>query len=293
MYKKILSILLSSVMFCGGFVSADVIESFDNTHEKIGYIISSDKVFDLTDCETTTYNDFVFENELNIKTVSISRTRAKILSGNYVIEEDFTVKAETFESNVTDEELYEDENLNSYVSEGYTWNIPFVNGTESDLGTLGDENIKVGILDSGISNSDEFENVTSVDLVPDTVNDSLGVHFDVTGHGTNSAGIVAAAKNVNGIIGIAPNVSLYSIRVLDEDNQAPVSRIIAGIEWAIENDIDVLNMSFGTLNYSSALYDAVKRAYDSGMVLVASAGNSGQEDNAVTYPAKYRNFGRI
>lgn len=173
MYKKILSILLSSVLFCGGFVSADVIESFDNVQEKIGYIISSDKVFDLTDCETTTYNDFVFENELNIKTVSISRTQAKTLSGNYVIEEDFTVKAETFESNVTDEELYEDENLNSYVSEGYTWNIPFVNGTESDLGTLGDENIKVGILDSGISNSDEFENVTRVDLVPDTVNDSL------------------------------------------------------------------------------------------------------------------------
>ncbi len=133
----------------------------------------------------------------------------------------------------------------------------------------------------------EFENVYRVDLVPDTVQDPLGIYNDVTGHGTNTASVIAAAKNQDGIIGIAPNISLYSIRVLDEDNEAPISRVIAGIEWAIENDIDVLNMSFGTLNYSSLLYQSIRRAYDSGMVLVASAGNTGEDGNQVTYPAKF------
>ncbi len=101
------------------------------------------------------------------------------------------------------------------------------------------------------------------------------------------AGIIAAEKNNNGIIGIALNVSVYSIRVLDEDNEAPISRIIAGIEWAIENDIDVLNMSFGTENYSANLYNAIRRAYESGIVLVASAGNTGGGSEQVTYPARF------
>lgn len=135
--------------------------------------------------------------------------------------------------------------------------------------------------------NDEFEDVIRIDLVPNTIYDSLGIYNDVTGHGTGVAGVIAADKNDKGIIGIAPDVSVYSIRVLDENNEAPISRIIAGIEWAIENDIDVLNMSFGTENYSAQLYNAIRRAYENGIVLVASAGNTGGLSEQVTYPARF------
>ncbi len=287
MYKKVVSVLLSASLLAIGVASPRIIKSFDNLLEKFSYIVSADAPLVSVDNITNTYKNATFETELNFKTVSLTEKQAQNLRKNVTVEKDFLVKAETIDAEEFIEDLFGNEEDGSITSEGYPWNIPFVKGTEEDLGTLGSSDIKVGILDSGISMNAEFENVYRVDLVPDTVHDSLGIHYDVTGHGTNSAGIIAAAKNQDGIIGIAPNVSLYSIRVLDEDNEAPISRIIAGIEWAIENDIDVLNMSFGTLNYSSLLYQSIRRAYDSGMVLVASAGNTGEDGDQVTYPAKF------
>lgn len=294
MYKKLVSVTLSILLLAMGVASPRIIKSFDNLLERFNYIISLDAPLTSHEEIKQTYNDGTLKSDLKFKTVSLTETQAKNLAHSITIEEDFIVKAETIDHNQflynfigEETELYEEENINTSKTEGYTWNIPFVNGTEEDLSTLGSQDIKVGVLDSGIAMGKEFENVYRVDLVPNTLQDSLGIHHDVTGHGTNSAGIIAASKNQDGIIGIAPNVSLYSIRVLDEDNEAPISRVIAGIEWAIENDIDVLNMSFGTLNYSSLLYQSIRRAYDSGMVLVASAGNTGEDGDQVTYPAKF------
>lgn len=286
MYKKVVSVLLSVLLLAIGVASPRIIDSFDNLLEKFDYIVSANAPLTSVDSVTRTYKSGALQNDLNFKTVSLTEKQAKDLEG-IIVEEDFLVKAETLDGEEFIEDLLGNENTDSDATEGYPWNIPFVKGTETDLNTLGSQDIKVGILDSGISVNEEFENVYRVDLVPDTVQDPLGIYNDVTGHGTNTASVIAAAKNQNGVIGIAPNVSLYSIRVLDEDNEAPISRVIAGIEWAIENDIDVLNMSFGTLNCSSLLYQSIRRAYDSGMVLVASAGNSGEDGNQVTYPAKF------
>ena len=294
MYKKLVSVTLSILLLAMGVASPRIIKSFDNLLERFNYIVSLDAPLTSHEEIKQTYNDGTLKSDLKFKTVSLTETQAKNLAHSITIEEDFIVKAETIDHNQflynfigEETELYEEENINTSKTEGYTWNIPFVNGTEEDLSTLGSQDIKVGVLDSGIAMGKEFENVYRVDLVPNTLQDSLGIHHDVTGHGTNAAGVIAAAKNEDGIIGIAPNVSLYSIRVLDEDNEAPISRVIAGVEWAIENDIDVLNMSFGTLNYSSLLYQSIRRAYDSGMVLVASAGNTGEDGDQVTYPAKF------
>ncbi|MBO5019028.1 MAG: S8 family serine peptidase, partial [Clostridia bacterium] len=108
--------------------------------------------------------------------------------------------------------------------------------------------------------------------------------YDLSGHGTGVAGVIGAKNNDKGIIGIYENVELYSIQVLTPTGQAPLSRIVAGIDWAIENGVDVLNMSFGTNTNSEILYDAIVRADNSGMVLVAAAGNT---ENTTQYPAKY------
>jgi len=69
-----------------------------------------------------------------------------------------------------------------------------------------------------------------------------------------------------------------------------VSDVVAGIDWAITKNMDIINMSLGSSSYSSLLEDAVNRAYDKGILLVAAAGNSGTKrttiDN-VEYPAKF------
>lgn len=268
-YKKTIATLLAIFLMAVGVVSPHIIDSFDNLLEKFNFIVPAD-----LNITIKTYKSGAFQKDLSFKTVSLSKRQAAKLGVNNIVEEDFIVKAQTTGQEQT---LYE----------GYPWNIPFVKGSEADINTLGSETVRVGILDSGVSLNDEFEDIVRIDLVPDTIYDSLGIYNDVTGHGTGVAGVIAAEKNNKGIIGIAPNVSVYSIRVLDENNEAPISRIIAGIEWAIENDIDVLNMSFGTQNYSAQLYNAVRRAYENGIVLVASAGNINDESEQVTYPARF------
>ena len=74
---------------------------------------------------------------------------------------------------------------------------------------------------------------------------------------------------------------------MDENNEAPVSRIIQGIYKCIEEKVDIINMSFGTVNKSEALEKAIKAAKDAGILMIASAGNRGDSDRAIEYPAAY------
>lgn len=146
----------------------------------------------------------------------------------------------------------------------------------------GNGKIKVAVLDSGVDDFNDLELSGSINLIPGE-EEVLPLFWDVTGHGSGVAGIIAAEKNDVGITGIAPEVELYAAKVLDEKNQAPVSRVIEGIYWAIENKVNIINMSFGMEQNSEALHKAIRDAYDAGILLVAAAGN----DNHVEYPAAY------
>jgi len=112
---------------------------------------------------------------------------------------------------------------------------------------------------------------------------------DDNGHGTHCAGIVAAVDNDIGVIGVAPQAWLYGVKVLDRRGSGYVSDIILGIEWSIENEMQVISMSLGTSSDVQSLHDAVDAAYTAGIVVVAAAGNSGDTDpdNDVIYPARY------
>lgn len=112
---------------------------------------------------------------------------------------------------------------------------------------------------------------------------------DDNGHGTHVAGIVAAIDNSIGVIGVAPGASLYGVKVLDKAGSGYVSSIINGINWSINNGIQVINMSLGTSSDVQSLHDACDIAYQAGIVVVAAAGNSGDAnpDNDVNYPARY------
>ncbi len=110
---------------------------------------------------------------------------------------------------------------------------------------------------------------------------------DKNGHGTHVAGTVAALNNAIGVVGVAPAVRLYAVKVLGDSGYGYVSDIIEGIDWAIGHGAEVINMSLGTSVDVQALHDAVIRAFDAGVTVVAAAGNSGPADNTVNYPARY------
>jgi len=81
---------------------------------------------------------------------------------------------------------------------------------------------------------------------------------------------------------------LYSARVLDENNQAPLNRVLEGIYWAIEKDVNIISVSFGSEEYSEALKEAIDIAVERGILIIASAGNNGY-NGVVEYPAAFEN----
>ena len=148
----------------------------------------------------------------------------------------------------------------------------------------GREKIKVAVLDSGVDCGNDISLAYSISLVPGE-EEMTPVFMDGSGHGSSVAGLLAAEDNGEGITGINPNAEIYSIRVLDDANQAPLSRVIEGIYLAIEKDVDIINMSFGLDTYSEALEEAVRDAADAGILVVAAAGNTAGD--GVQYPAAY------
>jgi subtilisin len=144
--------------------------------------------------------------------------------------------------------------------------------------------IKVAVLDTGIC-------YTHPDLAP---NYKGGVSFvsgetspmDYNSHGTHCAGTIAAVINGAGVVGVAPAAYLYAVKVLSRSGSGAWSNLIAGIDWCISRNMDILSMSLGGSTAPAALGTMCNLAWTRGLILVAAAGNTG---GAVGYPAKYPN----
>lgn len=148
-------------------------------------------------------------------------------------------------------------------------------------GILG-EGIEVALLDTG------------VDLRHPDLRDNIvgGIDFvnhddepqDDNGHGTGVAGILAATENGLGLVGVAPKVGIWAVKMLGHDEQGSISDLIRGIEWALDRGVEIINMSLGTPEDNPALREAIIAAYQAGVLLVAAAGNKGSQ---VLFPAAY------
>src|SRR5918996_494050 len=166
------------------------------------------------------------------------------------------------------------------------------------LGARG-EGVKVGIFDSGIDlQHPDLRVAGGIDLI----GDANGMD-DCNGHGTHVAGIVGARNNGRGTVGVAPEASLYAMRFFDcEGGGATKARELQGLEWAIDNGLHVINMSFGCCVIGGAVVTPVpdpaeeamlNEAYERGIVLIAASGNSavppagGPGEPVVSYPAGY------
>lgn len=148
--------------------------------------------------------------------------------------------------------------------------------------------VKVAIIDTGIDRNHP-------DLAPnykggyDFVNKDSDP-MDDNGHGTHVSGTVAAAADGANVKGVGPNISLYALKVLNKNGLGSYSDIIAAIQWAVSNGMQVVSMSFGGSTRSTALQSACDAAYNANVLLVAAAGNSGKSNgkgDTVDYPAVY------
>ena len=169
----------------------------------------------------------------------------------------------------------------STLSETADWGLSFTGVIpEAHKRTKG-QGIVVAVLDTGLSSHvDLTDNVLGYFNFSDS-----NTSGDVVGHGTHVAGTIAALQNGIGVLGVAPETKIYSIKVLDDDGSGSYDNITAGIEKAIELDVDIINMSLGSeFEAPQSFYDAIKKAYNAGIIILAAAGN---DSGSVNYPAKY------
>lgn len=145
--------------------------------------------------------------------------------------------------------------------------------------------IKVCVIDTGIdyNHEDLKDNYKGgYNFLSDTNNP-----YDDHGHGTHVSGTIAAIDNDVGVVGVAPEAYIYSCKVLDSNGSGSYSNIIAGIQWAIDNQMQIISMSLGGSGSSQALKDICDVAYNKGILIIAAAGNSGSDTDTIGYPAKY------
>ena len=165
------------------------------------------------------------------------------------------------------------------------------------------QGIKLAVIDTGLDYIHDDPDNTPYVVDPEfNVNYAGGYDFvnndadpmDDNGHGTHVAGIAAAQKNGYLVVGVAPGVELYALKVLGATGSGDYSGLIAALGWAVDHDIDVVNMSLGGHEVSAALQTAVANASAAGVTLVAASGNVNPNNFqellygcAVAYPAAY------
>lgn len=180
----------------------------------------------------------------------------------------------------------------------------------------GAANVIVAVLDTGIdvthpdlqgriwSNPREVANNSSDDDRNGCVDDAHGCAFisdpspgcsaavngnitDDLGHGTFVSGIIAAdGGNGQGMVGVARNVTIMPVKVLDCTGTGDALSLAEGMIYAAQNGARIMNISLGGPSNSAILLEAVRIVHDQyGALVVAAAGNSGE--SGVEYPARY------
>jgi subtilisin len=146
--------------------------------------------------------------------------------------------------------------------------------------------INVAILDTGVdwTHPDLAANVKgAVSFVPGQT------AMDGNGHGTHCAGTIGAAFNGQGVVGVAPEAYLHGVKVLANNGSGQFSWIIAGINWAIQNRMQIVSMSLGGSSAPTALEQICNAAFSAGVLIIAAAGNAGPGMNTVSFPGRYKN----
>ena len=157
-----------------------------------------------------------------------------------------------------------------------------------ELGFTG-KGIKIGVIDTGInlSHPDFFnQDETSRFLKGYDFVDNDTVPQDTNGHGTQVTGIIAADGQLKGI---APMAEIFSYRVSSDGESVPSNLIIKAINQAVEDRVDIINISLGVNMTHNKIDEAVNNAINQGIVVVAAAGNSGPDKSTIGSPAKNPN----
>lgn len=176
--------------------------------------------------------------------------------------------------------------------------------------TKGSSDVKIAVIDTGVDyNHEDLKNnimineleKNGIDGVDDDgngfIDDIYGYDFanndsdpmDGHGHGTHCAGVIGASHNSKGIAGINAQVKILPIKFLTDKGGGTLEAALKAIDYATQRGVQVMSNSWGGGGRSEALFEAIKRAESKGIIFIAAAGNSNNDnDTNPTYPANYK-----
>lgn len=144
--------------------------------------------------------------------------------------------------------------------------------------SLRGQGIKVAVIDSGAATT--HSDLQQIRLGRDTTGpDQLGWTQDVIAHGSHCVGVISGQDNPTGIRGFAPDAEVHVCKIFPGGR---FSNLIDALDYCIEHQIDVANLSLGSDEYSDLLEKKIRQALELGIALVVAAGNA---SGPVKYPA--------
>lgn len=174
-----------------------------------------------------------------------------------------------------------------YYTTGSQWPLSHIQAPSAWDVERGDASVTVAVIDTGVD-LDHPDLAAKLDTEHDW--DFVGGDAeaeDDNGHGTHVAGIVAAVTdNTIGVAGAAPEVRILPVKVLSSAGTGTADSLAQGINYAVAQGADIINMSLGGLAGGPVMQAAVQNAVAAGVVVVAASGNNGYS-STVFYPAAY------
>ncbi len=138
--------------------------------------------------------------------------------------------------------------------------------TTAKKNSSGGSSVKIAVIDSGVQTDHEFLVGRVEDSGFNSVSDN-GTAYDDRGHGTHVAGIIVANT--------LSNVKVYAYKALNASGSGSSAQIVLAIDAAIEDGVDIINLSMSMKGTSTTLKEAVLRAYNAGICVIVAAGNAG------------------
>lgn len=161
----------------------------------------------------------------------------------------------------------------SFEKNEYGWHVKFIDYANLHKYSRG-KSQKIALIDSGISqfqiNKDDKNSTVLV-----------GDSYDNNGHGTMMYSIIKGYNNQ--VYGIAPDVEVLSIKVMDKDEKLSPNLIVDAIKLAIEQKSTIINLSIGSYIYNQEISDVIGTALNNGITIVSSSGDYQNKD--MMFPA--------
>ena len=167
-----------------------------------------------------------------------------------------------------------------------SWEIETITQSNENTLTETGKGVKVSIIDTGIEmHHPNLDYTEGICLIADAESCENGYQDD-NGHGTHVAGVVNA-QGLDGMSGVAPDAELYVVKAMNARGDGKISDVIAGIEWSLDQEVDIINLSITSETSHSILNEVLRHAAAQDILLVGAAGNVHRSERPVMYPAKH------